>query len=741
MKWLSKIRITFPFFVIFIFTALNLYLLTLPMTNVLSYEFSAANGIMQCLVAGLLSINRLRKSGPYKFFGEFLAGNKFYFIFIFFFPLIISIVSTILFRLCPFQEGLLFYLIITLPALLFGIVFGWLSFNFSRKLGYLIFIISYLVVCLSPLIELFYNPQIYFYNPLIGFFPGTIYDESIRIDFNLIFYQAIITLFLFTILLFTAKFNKKKFMKLWTLLYIIFLPAAFYFIKPGLNFSTDISRIERELNCKLNTEHFLIYYPENIAQKKIENIALHHEYFYDEIYSELRVKPVRKIVSFLFDSPEQKGRLFGAERADVAKPWLYQIYTTVENYDATLKHELAHIFSAEFGVTFLKLAYMLNPAMIEGLAMAVENDFDDKDVHQIAALAVRTGYKVKITSLFSGLNFFSRTSSLSYIFAGSFIRYLLDNYPVEKIKAVYADMDFRKHFGDSIDDLGKDYYNFLSTVQIDFSKDKANYYFGSQPIFKKFCVRYAANQLRKAGQLFSEGKYYSSRDLFREIYEYSNSFESMSGYYNSLIQLKQCSSAQKILEREMASFENTAYYYNLELNLADLYVRNNNPQKADSIYKIIIDKKPNMDYYNIAFIRRYLLKRNFENAKAYVEGSSFDRYAILDSILIDTLIYEMIPPMLELNKSLRGNYINILQKYASKILVSDTVATYAALKLTKYAIENGDYLTARDFAITGLKESRDDWSHSLKMNLKKANYFINAGEDVKASFRYERIEN
>jgi hypothetical protein len=66
--------------------------------------------------------------------------------------------------------------------------------------------------------------------------------------------------------------------------------------------------------------------------------------------------PEEKITSYVFYDRSEKKALLGSENADIAKPWLYKIFTSYENYNSTLKHELAHIFSAEFGKGLLKVA-------------------------------------------------------------------------------------------------------------------------------------------------------------------------------------------------------------------------------------------------------------------------------------------------------------------------------------------------------------------------------------------------
>ena len=66
--------------------------------------------------------------------------------------------------------------------------------------------------------------------------------------------------------------------------------------------------------------------------------------------------------------------------------------------------------------------------LIEGIAEAADGNYNDNSIHFMAALAYNSGYDVDMKSLLSKFGFYSKASSISYIFAGSFIQYLIDNY-------------------------------------------------------------------------------------------------------------------------------------------------------------------------------------------------------------------------------------------------------------------------------------------------------------------------
>ena len=54
----------------------------------------------------------------------------------------------------------------------------------------------------------------------------------------------------------------------------------------------------------------------------------------------------------------------------------------------TLKHEIAHCFTASFGTGIFKLASGFNPALIEGVAEAADGFYDENSIHYLASLGI-----------------------------------------------------------------------------------------------------------------------------------------------------------------------------------------------------------------------------------------------------------------------------------------------------------------------------------------------------------------
>jgi len=728
----SKIRLG-PFHIIFFFIVLCIYIgaTYLPMVNVIGYESSVLAGIILSVVGGLSTIKFLRSGERILSTGDLRKKTWPFFLTLVIITITVPLCSTLLSGNCPYWDGMWFYLVISLPSLLIGISLGALWFKLLNRFQYFFFLLSILIIMLLPLIELFLNPQIYFYNPIIGFFPGTIYDEDIKIDKLMILYR-VANLIYFRMILFVAFMlpTSRVFLKYSSFAALLILPVIFSVIKPEYELATNINRLEKELEAKAVTDNFTIRYSKELTQGNINNLILHHEYYYDMLPRLAFVQIPDKIQSFIFNNREHKRKLFGAGRADVAKPWLYQLYTQADSYSGSLKHELAHVFSAEHGISFLKLADNFNPALIEGYAMVLENNYDDLDPHYLAKLAESSGYKTDIGSLFSGFNFFGNTSSISYIYSGSFLKYLAGKYGFIKLNKLYSDLDFEKQYGSNMDSLIEEYNSFLSKLKYSPNSAAADLYFGYKPIFEKICIRQRANDLNNAQELYSNRNFADAAAEFERIYNYSDAYPALLGYIQSLEKLEDTLEAQSYLITEIDSFKNTSYYFNLQMVLGDLYIKNKSFDDANSLFRDFTKNAPNNSYYTQALFRSYLIRRGNEFAYTYVTGELEEKYDMLLQINRGNLVYESIPSLITISKLLDKDPSEIEKLLETQFRVEGALSSYCAFYVSNYFVDTNNYKLARKFSALSVKYCPLQSVEVRKAQLDKIEWFIKFGDSV-----------
>jgi len=498
-----------------------------------------------------------------------------------------------------------------------------------------------------------------------------------------------------------------------------------------MNFSTDEYKLDSILPSNVKTGTFDIHLSGDYDKSEMEYLALQHEYYLDQIKIALKSGDKEKIDSYIFKSREQKKILLGSGSADIAKPWLRQIYINKSNYEATLKHELAHVLLGSYGTLPLKVADGFNPALIEGMAMYLENDYNDYPVHYMAKLAESAGYKFPVEKLFSGYNFFSKNSAISYIYSGSFIKFLADKYGVDKIKKLYGNTDFASIYNKNLSALAVEYSKFLEGYIIEFNKNRAQLYFGGTTIFRKFCPRAAADEVNRARSLLGRNKNGEALKIFKNVYEYSGSYQSMVGIINCYSDEKRYSEALKLLDVELPNFRSGPYFFYLELLYGDLSVRTGNSEKALSIYDTLLVQNPDIAYTNEVLLRKAILNEGTDSLNAYFDKNETMKFKKLLDLNRKEILYFSIPGLLQLAAQLQIDPDSILDFLRGRMRAEDQISCYALLKVSQYALKKGDYVSARDFAILtfSYKINKDD-QHSYIENLRKINWFINNAEDI-----------
>ena len=243
------------------------------------------------------------------------------------------------------------------------------------------------------------------------------------------------------------------------------LIAISYLFAAPLGINTTAEYIERVLGGHRQTLHFDIYYdPEALTPGEVDRLAQDHEYRYAWLAERLETDVQGRIRSYIYPNAETKARLTGARYTNVAPVWLRTPQTHVlwPTYRSVFGHELAHVFSREFGLPVLKAS--LSVGLVEGLAVALEppdgRPSPDEQVAvallaQIGLEAERGGLAAALAARLSPLGFWTSRGAVSYTTMGSFISYLLETYGPGPLKAVYARGRFEDVYGKPLADLAE----------------------------------------------------------------------------------------------------------------------------------------------------------------------------------------------------------------------------------------------------------------------------------------------
>ena len=719
----------------------NVVLLNLPLTNYLGFEFSILNSVVIILLAGIFSIFYFKKitisEDTKKRIYKTLAWISLIFLLI---PFLISFFSLFNAVTCPIKDGIIFYIFLTFPAPIIGIALGVLSYSITKRFGLLVFILAPFIIALIPVLEIYFNPQVYFYNPIIGFFPGTIYDEGIEVDFKLMTYRIFNLLFFLSIifLILRALSSTSKYSLRIAWAYSIIVPLAFIILSSDLGYSTTHSRIKSELDKTISSEHYEIHYSSALNDTLIKVIALHHEFYHMELEKYFNVKMKKKIISLIFNNREQKKRLFGTANADVAKPWLPEIYISVDNYDKTLKHEIAHCFAGDFGSRIFKVADNFNPSLIEGIAMAADPIYDSYDLDYMAALAFNNEFKIDVNALFTFFNFFKQPSSLGYIIAGSFIKFLVDTYGIDRFKNLYTYLDFKTHYGKELAELSREYEIYLNDKFVipTGSSDRAKYYYGRKSIFYKVCPRYVAKKISEAWKLYDEKKISEAIVIFEELLEISDNYSPLIGLAYCYVEQNEKQRAIDLLQKNIHKFENTAYHYELNFLLADFLAKSEKISQADSLYKLLISMNPSRTLFSLSSLRTDLINADSLIVQ-YLNGEDQEKYEILKSLNSVSYNYNSFPYLSSLARTIKVEYEDFLKNYSNNLEVKDYNSAYSISRLSSYMCEKMDFDRARKMAALSLRYSEDlSFNSVLQSNFNKMNWLYKKSDEALSKMKY-----
>jgi len=715
---------------------INVFLINLPLTNSLGYEFIVINTLVLFFQIGFIFGKELKSELPKNVF-SLLKKNYIVLTILLAIPLIIGTLSSLISSRCPIKDGFLFYIVILLPSVSLSFIISLIAAAITKKYNKFIFTLITVIFLLVPLFEFYFLPQIYFYNTIIGFFPGTIYDEDIAVNYKLIFHQ-IYNLFLFGLAYFLITNLKGERQKQKSLMVFAFFIIASVFLKPVFGFATTKSNIESELKTKITTKHFEIFLGDSVDQAEYEFIALQHEYYYERIVEQLLLNDTPLITSYIFNDKNQMRNLFGAGNADVSKPWMNMVFLNYTNYESTLKHEIAHTVAAKFGVTPFRVADNINMALIEGLAMFIENDFDGFPISYAAKLAYNNNYKVDMNDLFNSGKFFTSYSSLAYIYAGSFLEFIAKNYGVKKLKQLYADLDFENVIGKKFEKLAVQFQEQLKDSAFANKESEAQLYFGGQTIFKKFCARMASNDIKAAKEIYAKKDYNNAEEKFLSAYEYSSSAAALSGYIASLRKQKKYRQAVIFLEKEIKNFSKSQSLSSLELQLADCLLLSGENVKANYYYDLIVEKKPHANFISWIKLLKFIAERESEETlKKFLVSDETERRNLLLSIYNKQKEYSIINFLLSPDKGGYSKIKEITNSIKNEFSPADYDERKTSLEISRFLLKHKQYDDAKHFAIKAVENFPEGYQkYELIENLRLVNWFVNY-----APYTFIKVEN
>ena len=593
------------------FGVLALVLANLPLFDILAFEFCAVMALCISFAGAHLALTTLQQMkrdpealvGPsrqivFRCFWNALVFNASLLVL----PLGIILLNAFRAKNCNFGEGFLFFAILPLISSVYataaGVFFGfWIKRRWLAYLAYL----GYLVLSGIPVvINLIFHPPVFAYHPTFGYFPGPIYDFVIPITGTLLIARAetILWALLFLGLTITIcevsrgtglmphlRWRKLlgPFTKRVPLYLLIIGLLGFQFYAGALGIRPTRGDVARELGGFRETTHFEIFYAREL-EAEIERIVDDCEFQYAQLSAYLMPDGATlpwKVRAYIYASPEQKKRLIGARHTSVEDPFGYGFHIHTQGFPhPVLKHELAHVFT----VPWSPLKVSLKIGLHEGIAVAADWDEGRLTGHQWAK-AMRQMEIAPPLSGVMGFGFWGHAGARSYLLAGSFVRFLVDTYGIEKFKGVFPTGNFVKHYGKDLYLLESEWIKFLENIPLeDDDIAYATYRLQVRSVFERACAHEMAVLRDTAWQAYVRKDFITAEQTFETMLSVEpNNLSTLHGLMYSAYRGQDYDKALSLAAR-IAGEEDTRFSPEAILLKGDIHWLRNDLKKALDVY-------------------------------------------------------------------------------------------------------------------------------------------------------------
>lgn len=476
--------------------------------------------------------------------------------------------------------------VLLLPTSLLAAALGALVAQRTRR-WWSALLLNSAVVSLSALHTawpILFGPQVFAFNHLGGFMPGPLYDEDVAITPALVWFRV------GTVLLALALATRR-----W------WLAALFLLVElngVALGFRMNDEALARELGGRVETAELVLFYPRGYGEEDVSRIVGDLRFRHHQNVAFFGAAPEGRVRVWWYRSAADKQRLVGAANTQFAKPWRREIHVNDLGFPhPVIKHELVHAMAAPWGAKPFGVAagfFGLAPhvGVIEGLAVAADDPFDELSLHEWAAAMKKKSLLPDVASMMTPQGFYAAPPSRAYATAGSFIRYLADAHGREKLRALYADGDFERAYGVPLRTLVDGYQAFLDTVPLESTAvNQAFARFRRGSVFERPCAREVGRLSAQANAAIATDPE-RARELVRRCRDLQPTEPShVLAEATALRRLAQPDPAAELLDAELARLEGEpSPWAEAALTRADLAIEQHDVERARALWTRAIER-------------------------------------------------------------------------------------------------------------------------------------------------------
>jgi tetratricopeptide (TPR) repeat protein len=515
-----------------------------PLASLLGYESAAVMGAAAGLTVLITTLRRFSDGrlrppldaswhrSPAAVFFERLPANLALLVA----PALLLTLNALRVPNCDLWLGVQFWLVIPVVSVVIGqtLAFAVAALPRWRGLAAAAVLLAEIGRCIYRLV---WHPAITGHEWLIGYFSGSIYDEALSLPRPLLWYRLMVLALCGTVILaleaaWRRRAGKDAGPALVGMVATGLVYAGIFSHRLELDIAIDRDEATEILSGRLETGHFIIHFdPADIPPERQPLIAADHEFHFARHVAFFGFDPVawrgEKMTTFVYPDRNTQKRILGARSTQVARPWTHEMHIRWDGIgEGSLGHEMSHLFSAKLGAGPLQLptrgGLMPDIGLLEGIAEAADWPAEELPAHHAVAAMRRLDIAPDLRRIFKPTGFWSQPSGKAYTMMGSFVRYLVETYGVEKLEAVYGRGDFEAVYGRPVDALITEWEGFVDALTLseaDLQLARARY--SRRSIFERVCARTIAELERQAGIAAARG----DLDRAAEIWETIIGFE------------------------------------------------------------------------------------------------------------------------------------------------------------------------------------------------------------------------
>ncbi|NND70424.1 MAG: tetratricopeptide repeat protein [Rhodothermales bacterium] len=501
-----------------------LILLGNRLTSIVHAESGAIVSAVAFFTVGITSIAARKRGRTVQYvFWQALAGLIL--------PLALLSLTALWIPNCDYPRGLAIFLLLVVPSVVLSVAIANILVVRRVHRERTVFIAVGLVVALIPsLLTLKFFPQFYLYNHVFGGILGPVYEEQLFVRSGMIWYRTLTCCWALLLFMAASYRNQKVYIGL-----VVACIGLLYLFASDLGLRGSIQKIGAALGNVVVTDHFRIIFDESTVERRnVVSLAAYHEYHFDRLSSALETQPERMVDVYVYPDSETKAKLTGAGTTSVAPVWLPrpQIHILDSELGRSLDHELVHVFTREFGESLTNASFEIG--LVEGIAVALEAPDGLPDIDaQVQALFTDSAFTSvytddRVNQIISSPFFWLDRGAVSYSVSGSFIRWLLREYPVEKFKRVYTSGDYEAEYGEPVESLIDRWKNFILQTPPDANALRMGTgRFLVPSLFEQRCPHHVPEYLelyRQARRSHLSGEFSSAKSVYSRALEINPEF-------------------------------------------------------------------------------------------------------------------------------------------------------------------------------------------------------------------------